>query len=520
MLKTFHYFKATKVRHPLVAVSAAIAMVVSMPAIAQEASATFVIATSPAANVDTVGGRPSGGTSSALCGTDDVREPGIQGEVPAGATANYNCGVKLIGQLPISGNVAGTGTCVYVRARGQGFSQNEGLVSVIDVSNPNKPVVVGAPLPVLNSTETMRVVVTKERAILISGSSVYDISDCLHPKLAGEIKWPDTTLPGIARKNFPHDLRINRAGTQVYASFGVWVADITNLKDASSWTVTDHRCELAAQIEGPWQEVHRVTVKAERSLCGDATRAAPMGANYSLGSSPLQASLLWPQVSHSPDFNADDTRLYVGDQAGGTTALWAPVPKVRIIDITKSPFTIVGEVNGPGHGLDWFRVGGRDYVMHSNEGGTTGIMGQPQRGDTCQQYPRPTALGWGFEAIISDVTDPAQAQNVSMTQLAINNPEFCDVRKASGRDPWLAYHLIDNPMNAKFAALNFGDAGLRIFDIRDPHKPSEVAYFNHGVPVHGGVGYYDSARKLIFFSDASSFKVLQIEPQVRKRLGL
>ena len=54
----------------------------------------------------------------------------------------------------------------------------------------------------------------------------------------------------------------------------------------------------------------------------------------------------------------------------------------------------------------------------------------------------------------------------------------------------------------------------------DPMKPTEVAYFNHGVPVHAGVGYYDALRKLIFFSDAGGFKVLQIEPQVRARLGL
>ena len=115
---------------------------------------------------------------------------------------------------------------------------------------------------------------------------------------------------------------------------------------------------------------------------------------------------------------------------------------------------------------------------------------------------------------------PGNAKNIAMARLAINDPEFCNVRKASGRDPWLAYHLIDNPLNAHFAALNFGDAGLRIFDIRDPAKPVEVAYFNHGAPVHAGVGYYDSTRKLIYFSDAGGFKVLQIEPQVRARLGL
>lgn len=461
--------------------------------------------------------RQVAGASPALCASDDLREPGIQGEVPAGQKPNYNCGVKLIGQLPVVGSVAGAGKCVYVRSRG---TQDDSQISVIDVRNAAKPVVVGAPLPVHMNSESLRAVVTKDRGVMVSGSSVFDISDCLHPKLMGEIKWPDTTLPGIWRKNLPHDIRINRTGTKVYASFGVWEVDITNLSDPGSWKITDHRCEVAAQAPGPWQEVHRQSIKAGRSLCDDATRPAPRGANFALGGSPLQASLLWPQFSHSLDFNADDTRLYVGDQAGGNAALWAPQPKVRIVDLTQSPIKVIGEADGPGHGLDWFRVGGREYVMHSNEGGTKGILTQPEAGDTCKPYPRPTALGWGFEAIVSDVTDPAKARNVSMVKLAINEPQFCDVRKASGRDPWLAYHLIDNPLNARFAALNFGDAGLRIFDIRDPLKPTEVAYFNHGSPVHAGVGYYDAARKLIFFSDAGGFKVLQIEPQVRERLGI
>jgi len=115
--------------------------------------------------------------------------------------------------------------------------------------------------------------------------------------------------------------------------------------------------------------------------CVDATRPNPLGANYTLGASPLQASLLWPSLSHAPDLNGNDTRLYVGDQAGGTSANWAPVAKVRIIDVAKRPPIILGEVDGPGHSLDWFRGGfGRDYVLHSNEGGSAGIPGQAAGG--------------------------------------------------------------------------------------------------------------------------------------------
>ncbi|MEZ5743216.1 MAG: hypothetical protein R3D89_05660, partial [Sphingomonadaceae bacterium] len=104
--------------------------------------------------------------------------------------------------------------------------------------------------------------------------------------------------------------------------------------------------------------------------------------------------------------------------------------------------------------------------------------------------------------------------------LAINDPGNCEVARATKADASIAYHLIDDPLDAKFTAVNFGTAGLRIFDIRDPLNPSEVAYFNHGPPTHAQVGHYDTARKLIYFSDAGGFKVLQIAPQVRRRLGL
>jgi hypothetical protein len=75
-------------------------------------------------------------------------------------------------------------------------------------------------------------------------------------------------------------------------------------------------------------------------------------------------------------------------------------------------------------------------------------------------------------------------------------------------------------MNAKFAAVNFGSAGLRIFDIRNPEAPSEVAYFNHGPMVHGGVGHYDATRGLIYAAGNSGLWILKLQPQVRKQLGV
>lgn len=478
---------------------------------------------SPAAFAQSPAPVPAAAMSPALCGKDDVKEPGIQGDVPAGQTAAYNCGVQRIGQLPRIGSVQGYGKCAYVRSGG---NREGSTVYVVDVSNPAKPVEVGN-FPVKSASETMRVSVGRDRAVLVSGSSVYDISDCLKPVLMGEIKWPAIALGmgpplggGGGTGILPHDLRVNHAGTKVYASQGLWEADISDLRNPDNWKVIDHRCAVATQVAGPWQSIHRDAERYGMSLCADAANTSPRGANYRMGSSGVQASLLWPIISHGPTVSGDDKRVYIGEQSGGAgRVISGGRPKLRIFDVSQGPAKFVGDVEGAGHSTDWFRTGNGEFVLHANEGGSGGI-GPDKGGDTCAPHPRRHVLGWAFDALISDVTDPAKARNVSRLSLAINEPENCAARKASGNDPWIAYHMIDNPMNARFAAVNFNSAGLRIYDIRRPESPSEVAYFNHGPMVHGGVGHYDAARGLIYAAGNSGLWILKLEPQVRKRLGV
>jgi hypothetical protein len=169
-------------------------------------------------------------------------------------------------------------------------------------------------------------------------------------------------------------------------------------------------------------------------------------------------------------------------------------------------------------------------VLHSGEGGTgfqvpfPGLP--PQAGsDTCvPETQRPHGLGWGFQAFITKV-HADQMATVSYLQLAINESQFCDVRQASGHNPFLGYHSVDNPYDAKFAMLGHGTAGLRVFDIRNPVVPREVAYLNVGP--ESATPYYDAARKLIYIGGSSfgggagaGFKVLRIQDQVANYLGL
>jgi hypothetical protein len=92
------------------------------------------------------------------------------------------------------------------------------------------------------------------------------------------------------------------------------------------------------------------------------------------------------------------------------------------------------------------------------------------------------------------------------------------------------YHDIDDPADTTFVMASMWNAGVRVFDVRDPGRPREVAYFNPGDVAPGSTTTLDQAwghvryvpeTGHIWFATASGgFWVVEIEPQVRAALGL
>ncbi|MGH7859892.1 MAG: hypothetical protein ACREQY_21405, partial [Candidatus Binatia bacterium] len=229
---------------------------------------------------------------------------------------------------------------------------------------------------------------------------------------------------------------------------------------------------------------------------------------------------------HNPDTNDTGSRLYMGGQVivanganpgdGETIELAGQELEgpeedtLRVVDLTQDPPTLLDEIpHGPGHSVDWFRIAasGREYVLHANEIGA---------GDTCVPHPRPSSLGWAFEAFITEVTGDTLSRT-SMVELAINKPENC---QSSNQHPAISQALIDNPKDATFATINWGDAGLRMFDIRNPENPVEVAYFNRGTLVHSGLSHFDASRGLLYVPTSDKFRIVEVQPQVYDALGL
>lgn len=120
---------------------------------------------------------------------------------------------------------------------------------------------------------------------------------------------------------------------------------------------------------------------------------------------------------------------------------------------------------------------------------------------------------------------------VSELGLAINEPVNCLVQLASGVHPTIHYNEVDDPDDTTFALLGMGTAGLRLFDVRDPANPTEVAYFNSGListddgpavldSVFSHVAYNASTGHIWLPTRSGGFWVLELGPQGRAVLDL
>jgi hypothetical protein len=90
--------------------------------------------------------------------------------------------------------------------------------------------------------------------------------------------------------------------------------------------------------------------------------------------------------------------------------------------------------------------------------------------------------GYGASRII-DVNDPTKPFVVSKLKLEIHMPanQATAVSDSSGDGSFTYtghYCSVDREHNPTAAACGYFESGIRVFDIRDPYNPREIAYFN------------------------------------------
>jgi hypothetical protein len=219
------------------------------------------------------------------------------------------------------------------------------------------------------------------------------------------------------------------------------------------------------------------------------------------------------QYSHSSDDNLEGSVWYGANQEGSSSQMERAT--ARMVDISDpNGIKILDTLaNFPGHSMNWWRTpDGREFIIGANEGLTSA--------DTCVKYPRPVSLGNALDAYIVEVTGKKFGKPFALT-LDINKPENCQAAKASGSNASISETSVYNKGGAAFAMVEYGGAGLRVFDLRDGDHPKEVAYFNDGKGfTHSGLFYYDDARGLMITSGRTSMHVLMLQPQIIEALGL
>jgi hypothetical protein len=201
-------------------------------------------------------------------------------------------------------------------------------------------------------------------------------------------------------------------------------------------------------------------------------------------SDPATPTLLWnsPEyTSHGLNLSPDGSLVYLADMSTtpGLTVLDVSEiqrrvanPQVRVVSHITWDTVSIPQTNLP------VTIGGRPYLVEIDE----------FTRNTLEIY----ATGGNFSdpadavgaARIIDIADPKTPKVVSDIRLEVHSPKARAGKQAS--DPGASntvgysghYCAVPRPVDPKIVACSFLLSGLRVFDIRDPRHPREIAYFN------------------------------------------
>lgn len=490
------------------------------------------------------------------CGAKDGRETGLQGQVPKAdqtsgrAKRGYNCGLELIGFTPLdktadgkdarpnaNANMAWAGRCAYVSGSSSMKVTQKGVssgaqaastgpgVAVIDVHNPEHPVMVKIlRVPGATATsETLHAITRPDgTGVLVVGQYgldyensapkpmdifTYDTHDrnCAHlrhidnpadPKELATFMWP---------RNI-HNLTITPDGSFVYGTMPTQAIDLRQM-----WRHPGARAATYIKYVGLLDDsvkANQVSVGPTSDLLPPPSRVAPPAVNF------LDSHEAWA---------TDDTTLYTGGQSPAGENFTVTDVRAWLASDGARPATVISQYAGRGHSIRSATIRGHRYLLHSEES----VFGA---GYGC--VPQLANPGAGAaEPFLTNIDDPQHPRTVSEMGLEINEPQNCATQVADGENDSVHYHDVDSATNTHFVMASMWNAGIRIFDVRDPAKPTEVAYFNPADVAGPGQGTlldqawghvrYDQSSGEIWFATASGgFFVVRIEDQVRRQLKL
>ncbi|AXQ27805.1 hypothetical protein D0B54_03560 [Solimonas sp. K1W22B-7] len=401
-------------------------------------------------------GTAGGGGSGSLPAADDAPETGMQGQVPLtdqlnGRSANgYRKGLKLVGQNTIMDRganfgLAWIGDCAYVTTTSAaqliGASSTSGLplnsplngMAVIDAADPKNPKLVSIlqspamlqPHESLQASESRKVIVATQSMGTIL--DVYDASDCRHPVLKATLQIAPQISVGGLNEGLTfrgHAMCLSRDGMTAYATTtiayinnaAIDLSDLSNPKVVKRFGPAAHDCGVSPD--------------------GNRLYLAPFGP----GGTPLLPNGMY--ILDSSDFQRR-----------------VAAPEFRTVgQINWTPFGEGQAVTSGSHTARLFRQGNRSYVFSSDE------------------WPVDLPCPWGHGRII-DVTDETNPVKISDITLEVQQTGNCLSSQLDIANYSSHYVGFDDENNATVLFTTNYASGLRVWDIRDPANPHEIAYW-------------------------------------------
>jgi hypothetical protein len=402
-------------------------------------------------------GEPWTGTiPRATCGTDDKADQDIQG-----LTGDYHCNVQIIGQVdaPHFLSMAYYEDCAYVNGP-------DGT-TVIHVDAAGKPTVTTTLTEIgfRSNWESMK---ASETSGLIAGYesngsmlTVYDLKgDCKAPVLQSNLSLETVPLLG----SIGHAGSWSPDGTIYYASSmytkDVFAVDLTMPKEPKVIT-TDFECGAHDLFVGK-----------------NGTRgyfAVPDLTTQALGVGSFAVMDLTQVQARAP--NAKGTEISQTTWEDGSTSQYPILVTYR----------------------------GKDYLIINDELGS----------GTCDDPMKPQ---WGYTRIF-DMSDEKMPKQISLIKTEAEDPKNCTAASENAGDSadffGLGTHYcnVDRLDDPRLLSCGHFDAGVRVYDIRNPWRPKEVAYFDTPeVNVPSMQRIVPDRRELWVASQSGVFYVLKFTP--------
>ncbi|WP_208511602.1 hypothetical protein [Variovorax paradoxus] len=419
----------------------------------------------------------------AVCAEGGTPESALQGQVPAALRQagfqGFSCNLKLAGQFEGEGGTwssaffrdPGGRTCAYhATAHPIGFVSSKPIdrvnpgVPVIDITDPARPwrSMSLTTAAMIDPWESLRVNARRQLLLADNGGNsglsggaevdIYDLSaDCRTPQLLASMEVGTGKDGGFQPPKSPrgHEGNVSPDGLTYY------IGDIMSQRYHAVDITNSTRPRMVAAFDmGP---IGAVTAHG-LSVSEDGRRAYVV----SVGT-PTAQEVLDPNAKTRNGFLILDT-----------SEVQARVPnaQMKVISATTFKDGSVAQHTIP------VTIAGKPYLVMVDEGGAAGKSDPTNVKLACEAKMAPYPM-----ARIYDISDEKKPVLVSKLMLETHDPANCDkvLPDIAGLSTFTYgshYCSVDNRNNGTALACSYFNSGVRVFDIRNPERPKEIAYYN------------------------------------------